>query len=141
MGDDLSGKLCSSIITRRVTLNVTRPRIFKVGAAGDPISNAGWYKNRKAKRDEILTIRRVACSAKSDALLGLACAPMPEHQIGRTRPAGIPEHSDNHFLTDFTRAGMTDGHRKVELFLDNLRTYVLANRQEQQRCKEGPSHI
>ena len=65
---------------------------------------------------------------------------MPEHQIGRTRPAGIPEHSDNHFLTYLTRTGMTDGHRKVELFLDNLRTYVLANGQEQQRCKEANEH-
>jgi hypothetical protein len=140
MGDDLGGKLCSSIITWRVTLNVARPRILKVGATGDPVSNAGWYKNRKAKRDKILAIRRETCSAHARAVLGLRRAAVPENQIGGAWPAGVPEYRDNHFLTDLTRAGMTDGHRKVELFLDNLRTYVLANGQEQQRRKDANKH-
>jgi hypothetical protein len=35
---------------------------------------------------------------------------------------------------------MTDGDGKVELFLDNLRANVLANGQEQQRCKEANEH-
>ena len=50
MGDDLGGNLCSSIITRRVILDVARPRIFKVGAACGTVTNACWNKDRKAKR-------------------------------------------------------------------------------------------
>ena len=140
MGDDLGGKLCSGIITRRVILDVARPRIFKVGATGDPVANPSRYKDREAKRDEILAIRREARSTHARAVLRLRRAAVPEHQIGRAWPAGIPEYRDNHFLTDLTRAGMTDGDGKVELFLDDLRANVLANGQEQKGGKNSNKH-